>query len=113
MLGAIFGAKHSPSTKAAKSKSKNAAKRVAIVVHTSSPLENAQHMAKAPTDKHMMKENAKHTMRRATEDWVDGRITTKEHKAMHDRAKHVISGKEPREFKGPSGERSFKKMGLR
>jgi hypothetical protein len=61
-------------------------------------------------DKKLIKESAKHTMRRATEDWVEGRISTKEHKAMHERAKHVLSNKSPQEFKGMSGERSFKKM---
>lgn len=106
MLGAIFGAKHSPKAKAAKSKSKNAAKKVAIVVHTQSPLENAEH--KMPTEHQRMKENAKHEMRHATDSWVSGHMTTKEHSAVHARAKHVLSNKPVREFKGPSGERKMK-----
>jgi hypothetical protein len=61
-------------------------------------------------EKKMMKENAKHTARRATEDWVSGHITTKECGAAHARAKHVLSGRPVREFKGMSGERSFKRM---
>ena len=64
----------------------------------------------APSDKKLMKESAKHTIRRATEDWVSGHITTKECAAAHARAKHVMSGKRPAEFKGMSGERSFKKL---
>ena len=63
-----------------------------------------------PNDRKLMRENAKHTLRRATDDWVEGRISTKEHAAVHQRAKHVLSGKPPHEFKGPSGERSFKKI---
>lgn len=64
-----------------------------------------------PTDKQMVKEHAKHAMRRATEDWVDGRITTAEHNAVHARGHHVLSGKHPRAFNGKSGERKIK--GLR
>jgi hypothetical protein len=63
-----------------------------------------------PSDRKLVRESAKHTIRRATEDWVEGRITTREHKAAHDRAKHVLSGKHPHEFRGPSGERSLRKM---
>ncbi len=112
MLGAIFGTKHSPKAKAAKSKSKSAAKKVAIVVHTESPLANAQHTMptehKMPTEHQRMKENAKSEMRRATDSWVSGHMTTKEHCAVHNRAKHILSGKEPREFKGKSGEKKMK-----
>lgn len=61
-----------------------------------------------PSDKQVTREHAKHAMRRATEDWVDGRITTKEHKAVHERGKHVLAGKPPHAFKGPSGERKMK-----
>lgn len=63
-----------------------------------------------PSDKKLLKESAKHTARSATEDWVAGRISTKEHKAVHDRAKHVLANKHPHEFKGPSGERSMSKV---
>jgi hypothetical protein len=108
MLGAILGVAHT--TKEKKSAKKSKAKKTIEPEHVT--------MASFPeikkvSEKHMMKENAKHTARRATEDWVEGRISTKEHCAVHDRAKHVMKGKEPREFKGPSGERSFKKMGLK
>jgi hypothetical protein len=43
--------------------------------------------------------HAKGSMRRATMDWVDGRIDSKQHKAVHERARHVMSGKNPHEFK--------------
>ncbi|HWX29597.1 MAG TPA: hypothetical protein VNZ53_19395 [Steroidobacteraceae bacterium] len=66
---------------------------------------------KAPTSHQIMKASAKSSMRSATDDWVNGRITTKEHNAVHARGKHVLSGKHPREFKGTSGERKLR--GLR
>ena len=62
-------------------------------------------MSKPKSDKHMAKEHAKHAMRRATEDWIEGRKSTKEHNAVHARAKHVLSGKPVREFKGKTGEK--------
>lgn len=52
--------------------------------------------------------NTKSTMKRATDDWVEGRITTQEHKAVHERGKHVLAGKHPNEFHGRSGERKIK-----
>lgn len=55
-----------------------------------------------------IKVNTRHAMKRATDDWVEGRITTPEHKAVHSRGKHVLAGKHPSEFKGPSGERKMK-----
>jgi hypothetical protein len=65
---------------------------------------------KAPSHKQMVKDHAKGAMRRATADWVDGRITTKEHNAIHERGKHVLSGKHPAKFKGKSGERKPKDL---
>jgi hypothetical protein len=53
---------------------------------------------KAPTEHKMMKERAKGSMRMATDDWVNGRIGAKEHSAIHARAKHVMSGRKPRDF---------------
>jgi hypothetical protein len=53
----------------------------------------------APTHGQMMKERAKGSMRNATDDWVNGKITTGEHVAIHERAKHVISGKRPDAFR--------------
>jgi hypothetical protein len=53
---------------------------------------------KAPTDRQMIKESAKHTMRHATESWVRGDMSTREHEQVHARAKHVMSGRKPREF---------------
>jgi len=110
MLGAIFGVSKTP-----KGQDKKRAKRSKGEKSVTEPAQQhgelASYQAPKPLpEKKIIKENAKHTLRRATEDWVDGRITTKEHKAVHDRAKHVLSGRHPHEFRGPSGERSFKKM---
>jgi hypothetical protein len=111
MLGAILGISKTP-----KGQDKKRAKKSKGEKSVTEPMQQHGELAsnKAPVavlgEKKMMKENAKHTARRATEDWVSGHITTKECAAAHARAKHVISGKEPREFKGMSGERSFRKI---
>jgi hypothetical protein len=39
---------------------------------------------------------------------VAGRISTKQHSAVHKRANHVLASKEPRAFKGMNGEKSMK-----
>jgi hypothetical protein len=116
MLGAIFGISKTPkgqdkkrSVKPKGNKSTKGEKSVTEPMQQHGELASYK-APPPPSDRKLMKESAKHTMRRATEDWVDGHITTKEHKAMHERAKHVLSGKPVREFKGQSGERSFKKL---
>lgn len=60
---------------------------------------------KRVSEKQMVKEHAKHEKRRATEDWIAGRMSTKDHNAVHARADHVLSGKRPAAFKGKTGER--------
>jgi len=110
MLGAIFGISKTP-----KGQDKKRAKKSKGEKSVTEPEQQHGELASnkappPPTDKKLMRESAKHTIRRATEDWVSGHITTKECSAAHARAKHVLSGKSPREFRGPSGERSFKKM---
>jgi hypothetical protein len=110
MLGAILGVSN---TKQAKGKGKKSAPKAAKSKQV--PEAVPHHVvvgvsAEPVSDKKIIKDNAKHTLRRATDDWVEGRITTKEHKAVHERTKHVLSGKQPHEFRGMSGERSFKKM---
>jgi len=110
MLGAILGISKTP-----KGQDKKRAKKSKGEKSVTEPEQQHGELASSkapppPTDKKLMRESAKHTIRRATEDWVSGHITTKECSAAHARAKHVLSGKSPREFRGPSGERSFKKM---
>jgi hypothetical protein len=119
MLGAILGISKTPKgqdkKRAVKPKTKKG-RGDHMVTHGEGSMTSPgqQHgelsSASVPTEKHLIRQNAKHALRRATDDWVEGRITTKEHKAVHDRTKHVLSGKKPHEFRGPSGERSFKKM---
>lgn len=110
MLGAILGVANAAQAKGkGKKRSAKAAKAKPVdempvhVVASSAGTEPV-------SDKKLMKESAKHAIRRSTEEWVSGHITTKECAAAHDRAKHVLAGKRPAEFKGMSGERSFKKM---
>jgi hypothetical protein len=123
MLGAILGISKTPKgqdkKRAVKPKTKKGRGDHKVTGGERSVTEPAQqhgelasYMAPPPppNDRKLMRENAKHTLRRATDDWVEGRISTKEHAAVHQRAKHVLSGKPPHEFKGPSGERSFKKI---
>jgi hypothetical protein len=74
-------------------------------------LSNSKEPVQVPTDNKLIRENAKSSLRHATDSWVSGHITTKEHKAVHERVKHVLSGKRPMEFKGVSGEKKMK--GLR
>lgn len=63
---------------------------------------------KPPSDAQQIKGEARYQKRRATEDWIAGRIDSKAHKAVHDRANHVLSNKKPHEFKGRTGERKGK-----
>lgn len=111
MLGAILGISKTP-----KGQDKKRAKKSKGEKSVTEPIQQHGELAsnKAPVavigEKKMMKENAKMAVRHATDSWVSGHVTTKELKAVHDRAKHVLSGKHPREFKGVSGERSFRKM---
>ncbi len=120
MLGAILGISRTPKgqdkKRAVKPKTKKGRGDHKVTGGEKSVTEPAQQHGelasyKAPTDKHLIREHAKSALRNATDSWVSGHITTKEHKAVHERAKHVLSGKRPMEFKGPSGERKMK--GLR
>lgn len=64
--------------------------------------------SKDPTEGQRLKESARHAKRHATEDWIAGRKTTKDHEHIHRRANHVLSNKKPGAFKGKSGERALK-----
>lgn len=63
---------------------------------------------KPPTERQMTRDSAKRSMRHATDSWVEGRMTTAEHSAIHSRARHVLEGRHPREFRGRSGERKIR-----
>jgi hypothetical protein len=117
MLGAILGISRTPKgqdkKRAVKPKTKKG-RGDHMVTHGENSVTSPgqQHgelsSASVPTDKHLMRENAKREMRHATDSWVSGHTTTKEHAAVHARAKHVLSGKRPQEFRGVSGERKMK-----
>jgi hypothetical protein len=64
--------------------------------------------SKEPTPAQRIRRSAKDTKVRATQDWVDGRISTKEHKAVHARADHVLTNQKPSAFKGMTGEKKMK-----
>lgn len=122
MLGAILGISRTPKgqdkKRAVKPKTKKGRGDHKVTGGEKSVTEPAQQHGelasyKEPvklTDRQEIKQSAKHALKRATDDWVEGRISTKEHKAVHERTKHVLKGKHPHEFRGPSGERSFKKL---
>jgi hypothetical protein len=116
MLGAVFAHVGAPKSEGRERPKPRGKKTTRGEKSVSQPFQQHGELASAAepgplSDRMQMKENAKHSMRRATEDWVDGRITTHEHNAVHARGKHVLSGKHPKEFSGKSGERKIK--GLR
>jgi len=117
MLGAILGISKTPKgqdkKRAVKPKTSKGRGGHKVTAGEHSVTEQGQQHGelasyKAPTEHKIMKENAKHALRQATDSWVSGHMTTKEHAAVHARAKHVLSGKRPMEFKGPSGEHKIK-----
>ena len=112
MLGAILGISKTPKGQDKKRAKKKSKGEKSVTEPEQQHGELASYKAPPPpSDKKLLRESAKHTARRATEDWVSGHISTKECHAAHARAKHVLAGKPVREFKGMSGERKMK--GLR
>jgi len=113
MLGAVFAHAATPAGQGRKQHPKPHGRRVTRGEKSvSQPYQQHGELASAAepkplSDRMMMRDHAKHSMRRATEDWVDGRITTHEHNAVHARGKHVMAGKHPREYSGKSGERKI------
>src|SRR5271166_2115097 len=98
MLGAILGISKTPKgqdkKRAVKPKTKKNGKGHMVThgeMSMTSPGQQHGELAsyKAPTEKHMLRENAKREMRHATESWVSGHTTTAEHAAVHARAQHV------------------------
>lgn len=63
-----------------------------------------------PTERQVTRESAKSAMRSATDSWLRGHMSTTEHSAVHARARHVLEGRHPREFKGRSGERKIRSL---
>jgi hypothetical protein len=60
------------------------------------------------SDKKLIRETAKGEKRRATEAWIGGRMSTKNHEAVHKRANHVLKSMPVTTFKGLSGEKEMK-----
>jgi hypothetical protein len=124
MLGAIMGISKTPKgqdkKRAAKPKTYSVQSKKTHRVtkgegSVTEPVQQHGELAsdKAPTlppsdHRKLLKEDAKRSLRHATDSWVSGHVTTKELQATHDRARHVLSGKRPMDFKGPSGERKMK-----
>lgn len=59
-----------------------------------------------PTPVEQVQNHARREKVRATQDWVEGRMTTKQHEHVHSRANHVLMNRKPREFKGTTGEKA-------
>lgn len=66
---------------------------------------------KPPSEKEQVTNHARNAKVRATQDWIDGRIDTPQHEKIHKRADHVIAKKNPKGFRGKTGERKPEKMG--
>lgn len=64
--------------------------------------------SKMPTDMQRIKDEARRAKRDATESWINGRKSTKDHEHVHRRANHILSNKKPREFRGKTGEKAMK-----
>jgi hypothetical protein len=109
MLGAILGVSKTPKGQDKKrAKKSKGEKSVTEPEQQHGELLNSQTPVKPISDHKLIKENAKREMRHAVDSWVSGHVTTKEVAAVHARARHVLSGKRPHEFKGQSGERKMK-----
>lgn len=65
-------------------------------------------MPEPPTPQERTHDHARDAKVRATQDWVEGRITSKQHEAVHKRANHVLMKKDPAKFKGVTGEKAMK-----
>ena len=61
-------------------------------------------LVKEPSDEQRVMEEARRKKRYATEAWIAGRLTTKEHSAVHARANHVLMHKPVSKFRGTTGE---------
>jgi hypothetical protein len=65
-------------------------------------------MPEPPTPQERTHDHARDAKVRATQDWVEGRITSKQHANVHKRANHVLMKKDPAKFKGTTGEKAMK-----
>jgi hypothetical protein len=61
---------------------------------------------KEPTPVERIREHAKSEKVHATREWVEGRISTTQHTAVHKRANHVLMNKDPKSFRGLTNEKA-------
>lgn len=59
-------------------------------------------------DRERIKNHARDAKVRATQDWIDGRLSTKKHANIHNRANHVLAGGPMQTYVGKTGERAPK-----
>jgi hypothetical protein len=114
LIGPLFDAAESPKQdkkRAAKPRKNKTTKGEGSVTE---PMQQHGELASAaepkmPTVTEQTHDHARGAKVRATQDWVEGRITSKQHKNVHDRANHVLMSRKPKEFKGMTGEKAGKK----
>jgi len=121
LIGPLFESKTPPSEdkeRAAKPTAKTNKKRGTATFQTTKakttePAQQHGELASAAepaplTDTERVRQHARNEKVRATQDWVEGRITSKEHEAVHKRADHVLMNRKPKVFKGTVGEKKVK-----
>jgi hypothetical protein len=106
-IGALFNSVTPPGQDKKRAKKSRGEKSVTEPMQQHGELPNSE-APKMPTVMQRTKMHAKDAKVSATRDWVEGRITTKEHKAAHARADHVLTNQKPNAFRGMSGERKMK-----
>jgi hypothetical protein len=111
LIGALFNSVTPPAEDKKRAKKSRGEKSVTEPMQQHGELANSKE-PKMPTMSRQIKDSARHAKVRATQDWVEGRMSTEQHKRIHNRANHVLSNKKPHEFKGKSGERMPKKGSL-
>jgi hypothetical protein len=120
-LGALIGPLFDSQTPAAEDKKRAVKPKSARVKHggtkskvtdgegsVTEPAQQHGELAAAaePTPVERTHSHARDAKVRATQDWVEGRITSKEHKHVHDRANHVLMNRHPKVFRGTTGEKA-------
>lgn len=115
LIGPLFDATPSPKQdkkRAVKPKKNKTTKGEASVTE---PAQQHGELASAaePTPIERTQSHARDAKVRATQDWVEGRMTSKQHSHIHSRANHVLMNKHPKQFKGTTGEKAPKKGGMR
>jgi hypothetical protein len=123
LIGPLFDAGESPAQdkkRAAKPKAKVNKKKGTAEYKTTKgegsvtePMQQHGELASAkepvmPTATEQTHDHARRAKVYATQDWVEGRMTSKDHKTVHDRANHVLMNRKPKDFKGITGEKAVK-----